>query len=44
MKLAEGENLEASARFASLCSGIAVTRRGSQIAVPKREEVEKTVK
>ena len=44
VKLAEGENLEASALFASLCSGIAVTRRGSQIAVPKREEVEKTVK
>ena len=38
-RLAEGETLEKAAHFASVCSGIAVTRRGAQIAVPTKEEV-----
>lgn len=41
VKLAEGESLERAARFASVCSGIAVTRRGAQMAVPMRAEVER---
>lgn len=39
VKLVEGEILEDAVRFASLCSGSAVTRRGVQISVPDREEV-----
>ena len=41
VQLAEGEDMEVAMRFASVCSGIAVTRRGAQIAVPKREELKK---
>ncbi len=40
VKLAEGAEIEEAARFASLCSGIAVTRRGAQVSVPTREEAE----
>ena len=43
VKLAEGADLAAAAKFASVCSGIAVTRRGAQISVPTREEVEKII-
>ena len=38
-KLAEGENIPSAMQFASVCSGIAVTRRGAQIAMPRIEEI-----
>lgn len=40
VKLAEGGPLEEAARFASLCSGITVTRRGAQVSIPSRKEVD----
>ena len=40
VKLAEGADLKEAASFASLCSGIAVTRRGAQVSVPTRAEAE----
>lgn len=41
VKLAEGETMEGAMRFASACSGIAVTRRGAQASVPTRPEAER---
>ncbi len=40
VKLAEGASPLEAAQFASLCSGIAVTRRGAQISIPTRAEAE----
>lgn len=41
VRLAEGAQIADAARFASVCAGIAVTRRGAQVSIPKREEVER---
>lgn len=41
VRLAEGAELAEAARFASVCAGIAVTRRGAQIAIPTREEADR---
>lgn len=41
VKLAEGAEIKEAAEFASLCSGIAVTRRGAQVSIPTREEAER---
>ena len=41
VKLAEGADLKEAAEFASLCAGIAVTRRGAQAAIPSRAEAER---
>lgn len=40
VRLAEGADLMRAARFASLASGITVTRRGAQISIPDRKEAE----
>ena len=40
VKLAEGASVAEAARFASLCSGITVTRRGAQVSIPTRAEAE----
>ena len=40
VKLAEGARIVEAAKFASLCSGITVTRRGAQVSIPTRAEVE----
>ncbi len=40
VKLAEGATMKEAMRFASACSGIAVTRRGAQASVPTRPEAE----
>lgn len=40
VKLAEGAPLKTAMEFASVCSGIAVTRRGAQVSVPSRAEAE----
>ena len=44
VRLAEGASPLEAARFASLCSGIAVTRRGAQISIPTRAEAEEMQK
>ncbi len=44
VRLAEGASLAEAARFASLCSGITVTRRGAQVSIPSRAEVEEVRK
>ncbi len=41
VKMAEGADMKEAAEFASLCSGIAVTRRGAQVSIPTREEAER---
>ncbi len=39
VRLSEGAPILEAARFASLCAGISVTRRGAQISIPSREEI-----
>lgn len=38
--LAEGKNVLEALRFASCAAGLKVTRRGSSVAMPKREEID----
>ena len=44
VKLAEGVSISEAAKFASLCSGITVTRRGAQVSIPTRAEAEEARK
>ena len=44
VKLAEGASLREAAHFATASSAIAVTRRGAQVAIPTRAEVEAFLK
>lgn len=44
VKMAEGAPVGDAARFAALCAGIAVTRRGAQISVPTRSEAEQILR
>ena len=44
VKLAEGASCAEAAKFASLCSGITVTRRGAQVSIPNRQEAEEARK
>lgn len=39
VKLAEGENIENSIAFGSLCASLACTKRGAQMSVPSLDEV-----
>ncbi|MGI8978397.1 MAG: ribokinase [Pirellulaceae bacterium] len=39
--LAEGQPLLAAARFASAAAALSVTRRGAQLSLPRREEIER---
>lgn len=41
VKLAEGASMQDAVRFASAAAGIAVTRRGAQVSIPNRSEVDK---
>lgn len=40
VSLAEGKELPEAAKFASLCAGITVTRRGAQVSIPDRAEAD----
>lgn len=40
VRLAEGAGIAEAAKFASLCAGVSVTRRGAQISMPSRREVD----
>ena len=40
VRLAEGCDMEKAVKFAALCSGIAVTRRGAQASIPDRKEAD----
>lgn len=40
VKLAEGAAISEAMRFASVCAGIAVTRRGAQASIPTRAEAD----
>lgn len=44
VRLAEGASLREAAHFASLCSGITVTRRGAQVSIPNRKEADELLK
>ena len=39
-KLAEGESIESAMAYGSLAASIACTRKGAQMSIPTREEVE----
>lgn len=39
LKLSQGESLEKAMRFAVICAGISVTRKGAQSSIPTLEEV-----
>lgn len=44
LKLSQGESLEKAMRFAVICAGISVTRKGAQSSIPTLEEVNNFIK
>lgn len=44
VELSRGEKIEKALRFASVAASLAVTKRGAQISIPKREAVERRTK
>lgn len=44
VKLSQGEPMEKAIRYAVICAGISVTRKGAQSSIPTLEEVENFIK